>query len=99
MQMDIWKAGNIARSRLSGGSCSVSARPGELIWQRSQPGLHRILLNVSPNAIELVAVSDQAIKAFFLPKRPVRAQQKIGLVTGEALERTQPLGGKHMRRN
>ena len=44
---------------------------GNSIWRRSQPGLHRILLDVSPNAIELRAGSDQMVIAFILPERPM----------------------------
>jgi hypothetical protein len=94
-----WRAGNIARSRLSGGSCSVSARPGKLVWRGDQPCFHWILLDVSPNTIEFRVGSNQAVKALFLPKWPVSAQEHIGLVSGKALERAQPFGGRKMRRD
>ena len=92
-----WRAGNIARSRLSGGSCSVSARPGKLVWRGGQPCFDWILLDVSPNAIEFRAGSNQAVKALFLPKWSVGAQENIGLVGSKAFQRAQPLGREDVR--
>jgi hypothetical protein len=93
----LWRAGNFARSRLSGGSGPICTRPLKLVWRGSQASLHRILFNIRPNTIELRARSNQTIEAFLLPKGPVCAQEKIGLVTAKSLERAQPFCGKHVR--
>jgi hypothetical protein len=92
-----WKAGNPARSRLSGGSGSISTRPPKFFSRSSQPRLHRILFNVRPNPFELIARSDQAIETFLLPKRSMSAQEMIGLVSREPLERPQPFCRQHVR--
>jgi len=91
--------GNIARSRLSGGSCSVSTRPPILFWRGRQTGFHWILLYVSSNAIEFLAISDQTIKAFFLPKWSVSAEEDIGLVSRKTLKGTKPAACSYVRRN
>jgi len=93
-----WRAGNLARSRLSGGSCRIRTRPRKFFSRTSQPRLHRILLNIGANTLKFFATSDQAIKALLLPKRSVDAQKKIGLVSSKSLERPQPFGGEHVRR-
>jgi hypothetical protein len=92
-----WRAGNIARSRLSGGSSRIRTRPRKRLGRGRQASLHGILLNIGPNAIKLLTGADQPIEAFLLPKGPVRTQETIRLVSGKSLERAQPLGGKHMR--
>jgi len=93
-----WRAGNIARSRLSGGSSPISTGPWKFFSRASQPGLHGILLDVRLDAFELLTRSNETIKAFLLPKCSMRTQKKIGLVRGESLERTQPFSGLHVRR-
>ena len=92
-----WRAGNLARSRLSGGSGRICTRPNKLLWCTSQASLHRILLYIRPNTIELTR-PHQTIEAFLLPKWPMDVQKKIGLVSGKSFERAQPLGGEHVRR-
>jgi hypothetical protein len=90
-------AGNIARSRLSGGPPPVCAGPQKLLSRGSQACLHRILLNIIESPIKLRSGSDQTIVAFFLPKWPVGTEEKIGLVASESFQRSQPFGGNHMR--
>jgi hypothetical protein len=92
-------AGNIARSRLSGGSSQIRTRPGKCLRGASQPRLNRVLLNVDPNTFKLCIRPNQMVIAFLLPKRPVRTQQRVGLVSSESLQRAQPFGGRHMRRS
>jgi hypothetical protein len=91
-----WRAGNIARSRLSGGSRCIRTRPQELLGCGNQTSLNRILFYISPNPIELRAGSHQPIKALLLPKRSMGTEEKVGLVSREAFKRTQPFGGKHV---
>ena len=93
-----WRAGNLARRRLSGGPGRIRTRPNKLLSRDSDPRFHWILLDVGTNAIELRTRADQTIKAFFLPKRSGDAQKKIGLVSGKSFEGAQPLCGKHVRR-
>jgi len=93
--MQRWRAGNLARSRLSGGSSR--ARPRKQLRRVSQTGLHRILFYISPNTVELHIGSEQTVEAFLLPKRSVGAQDKIGLVSSESFERTEPFGRKYVR--
>ena len=90
-------AGNIARSRLSGGSLFVSARPRKFFGCGRQPRLDRILPNISPKTIKLRIGPDQMVVTLLLPKCPMRAQQRVSLVSGKSLERTQPLCGRHVR--
>ena len=97
ISLTLWRAGNHARSRLSGGSARICTRPQELLRRGSQTSLHRILLYVLPNTIELRVSSNQTIEAFLLPKRSMGTQEKIGLVSRKSLERPQPFCGKHMR--
>ena len=92
------RAGNVARSRLSGGSGRICTRPHELLWCESQTSLHRILLYIRSNAIELRTRAHQTIEAFLLPKWATSAQEKVSLVSSESLERAQPFGGEHVRR-
>src|ERR1035441_10604509 len=92
------RAGNVARSRLSGGSGRICTRPHELLWCESQTSLHRILLYIRSNAIELRTRAHQTIEAFLLPKWATSAQEKVSLVSCKSFEGTQPLGGKHVRR-
>ena len=91
-------AGNIARSRLSGGSGRIRTI-SKFLSTRSQPRLHRILRNISPNTIELRTRSDQMVVAFIPPKWPMDAQKKIGLVSRKSLERPQPFCGQQVRRS
>jgi hypothetical protein len=116
MQLNLWRAGNSARSRLSagsgrlkrrlrprlaapqsGGTGPICTRPQKLLWTGGQARLHWILLDISPDTIELRIGSDQTIEAFFLPKWSVCAQEKIGLVSSATFERAQPFSGKHVR--
>ncbi len=95
MQLNLWRAGNPARSRLSGGS--ICTRPGKLLWLGREPRLHWILFYISPDTVELRIGSDQTVEAFLLPKWFTSSQEKIGLVSGETFERAQPFCGKHVR--
>jgi len=97
MESRNWRAGNIARSRLSGGSGRIRTRPPKSVWRGRQTSLHRILLNIGPNTIKLRTGSDQTIEAFLLPKRSMGAEEKIGLVSGESFQRSQPFCGEHVR--
>jgi len=92
-----WRAGNIARSRLSGGRSLIRTGPRKFLGGGSQTSLNRILFNVCLNPVELYTGSNQSIKALLLPEWSVGAQEKIGLVSRKSLEGTQPLAGKHMR--
>jgi hypothetical protein len=92
-----WRAGNPARSRLSGGSVPISTRPPKLLRTASQPSLNRILLDIIADPIKLCVGSDQTIKAFLLPKRSMSTEHKIGLMACESLQWTQPFGGKNVR--
>jgi len=94
-----WRAGNPARSRLSGGSVRIRTRPWISLRRGSQTRLHRILLYIISNPIELRIRSNQTIEAFFLPKRSVGPQDQVGLVSGKPLQGTQPFGGKHVGRD
>jgi hypothetical protein len=52
---------------------------------------HGILFDVSPNAVELFGGSYQMIVAFVLPKGlALPAEQLVGKVSGEPLQRSQP---------
>ena len=93
-----WRAGNSARSRLSGGAGPIRTGPPKLFRTASQPSFYRILFYVCPDTIELRIGSNQAVKALLLPKWSVGAEQQIGLVSSESFQRAQPLGGKHVRR-
>jgi len=92
-----WRAGNIARSRLSAGPSPISTRPQKFFSRSSQSRLYRILLNVRPNAFELITGPNQTIKTFLLPKRSMSAQQSVGLMSCKPLERTQPFCSQHVR--
>jgi len=92
-----WRAGNIARSRLSGGRSLIRTGPRKSLGGGSKTGLDRILFNVCPNPVEFYTGSNQTVKAFLLPERPMSTEEKIGLVSRKSLEGTQPLAGKHMR--
>jgi len=76
---------------------STGTRPRELPWSGSQASLHRILLDVCADSVELGVGSDQMIVAFILPKGSVSTHKKIGLVRGKSFERTQPFCSRHMR--
>ena len=93
------RAGNPARSRLSGGPVPIRTRPPILLRTGSQTSLNRILLDIIANPIKLRVGSDQTIKAFLLPKRSVCTEQRIGLMACESLERTQPFAGNRVGRD
>src|ERR1035438_3547025 len=86
MRADVWRAGNLARSRLSGGSCPICTRPHKLLWCESQTSLHRILLYIRSNAIELRTRAHQTIEAFLLPKWAMGAEERIGLGSCKSFE-------------
>ena len=90
-------AGNIARSRLSGGSSHIRTRPRKRLRRGRQTGLHGILFDVSLNSVELRAISDEMIIAFVLPKWSVGAQKTIGLVSRKSFERPQPFCRNYVR--
>ena len=69
----------------------------ETVSRASQPCLYRILLNISLNTLELRVGSNQMIVAFILPKWAMGTEKKIGLMSSESLERTQPFSGEHVR--
>jgi hypothetical protein len=94
-----WRAGNTARSRLSGGSGPIRTRPQKLLRRGSQTSLNRILLNICPSAIELRIGSNETIKSFLLPEWSVSTQENVGLVSCKSFERAQPSTGKHVRSN
>ena len=73
MQLNLWRAGNPARSRLSGGS--ICTRPGKLLWLGREPRLHWILFYISPDTVELRIGSDQTVEAFLLPKWSTSSQE------------------------
>ena len=98
-QLPLWRAGNPARSRLLGGLWPIRTRPRELLWHRSQTSLNWVLFYISPNPIKFRIGSDQTIEALLLPKRPMRTEKNIGLMSRKAFERPQPFGGKYMRRS
>src|ERR1035438_1181103 len=98
MRADVWRAGNLARSRLSGGSWPICTRPHKLLWCESQTSLHRILLYIRSNAIELRTRAHQTIEAFLLPKWAMGAEERIGLVSCKSFEGTQPAACNHVRR-
>ena len=97
METEFWRAGNPARSRLSAGSGCMSTRPRKLLSSGSQPCLYRILLNISPNAVELLTRADQTIEALLLPKWAMGTEEKICLMSSESLQWTQPFARKHVR--
>jgi hypothetical protein len=70
---------------------------GNLSGVGARPALTRILFNVCPNPVEFYTGSNQTVKAFLLPERPMSTEEKIGLVSRKSLEGTQPLAGNHMR--
>ena len=90
-------AGNIARSRLSGGFSRIRTRPRKFFSLACKPSLHWILLNIGPDAIKLRIGPYQVIIAFLLPKWPAHSQKRIGLVSSKSLQGTQPFGGRHVR--
>jgi len=92
-------AGNSARSRLSGGFSPISTGPAKFSSCASQSRFHRVLLNIRLNTIKLRIGPDQMVITFVLPKWPMRAQQRVSLVSQESLEKTQPFCGKHVRRD
>jgi len=89
-------AGNIARSRLSGGFSRIRTRPRKFFSRGRQPRFHRILFNIVLDAVKFRVPSDQMIVAFLLPKWSVGTQEQISLVSGKSLERSQPFGGQHV---
>jgi len=92
-------AANIGRSRLSSGSSQIRTRPQKLFRAASRSSLHRIPFNVGSDPLELRPESNQMIIAFLLPKRSMRPQEQIGLVSRESLKWPQPLGSRHVRRS
>jgi hypothetical protein len=97
IQKSDWRAGNPARSRLSGGRGSACTRPQECLSRQDQSGLHRILFNIEPNSIELLIGTNQAVEALLLPKWPACTEQTVGFMSGKSLQRAQPLIGRYMR--
>ena len=91
-----WRAGNPARSRLSGGRRSACAGPQERLSSRDQSGLHRILFNIRPNSIEFLIGTNQAVEALVLPKWPVCTKQTVGFMSSKPFKWSQPLIGRYM---
>jgi len=96
IQKSDWRAGNPARSRLSGGRGSACTRPQERLSSQDQSGLHRVVFDIEPNSIELRAGTNQPVEAFLLPKWPMDAKQTVGLMGCKSFKRAQPLLGRYV---
>ena len=90
-------AANIARSRLSGGSVLISARPGKCFSRYGQSSFHWILFDVGPDSVESRIGPNKMIITFLLPKWSMHSQQSVGLVSSETLQSSQPFSGRHAR--
>src|SRR2546426_6645062 len=73
-------------------------RPRVLVGRGCQPGSYRISLNVGANSLDFLAVSHEMIIALFLPERsPGQAEYLVGSLGGDALQRAQRFGHRHLR--
>jgi hypothetical protein len=74
------------------------ARPRVVLRRLDQPRLDRVLLDVRSKPIELLAIPHPMIVALLLPEGLAgQAQDLIGPLGGNSLERSQQLGQGHLR--
>ena len=78
--------------RLSGGAFDIGrARPPPTFRRRNQPCLHRIVLDILPNAFKFVVGSHQMVVALILPERlAATPQHSICFMRGKSLQGPQP---------
>src|SRR5712692_1214360 len=85
-------AGPLARRRPPG-RLRRRTRPTVLARVLHQPRAHRIVLDITANAIEFALVSDIAIECLFLPEwRSRLIQQRVGPLRSDAFQRSHQLG-------
>ncbi len=68
----------------------ASNRPRKIRGGSNQPSRHGIVFDVIPDPLKLDARSDQVIVALILPEMPRATQNPVGLMSGIALQRSEP---------
>ena len=89
-----WRAGLSPRGALA----PPSARPSKLLRPCNQPSFHRIPFNVPPDTRKLIALADNPVKVFVLPKSlSGSSQQPVGQVSGRTFHSAHQLRQRDKR--